>query len=140
MTSAKRDELDTRILDILRRDAKTPNVKIAKTLGVSEGLIRQRIKKLQDNGIIQRFTIETASAGLKAMVEISVGVNVHTTDIARTVSQMGGVRRVYEVAGSHDIVAVIELDDTTRLNELIENVRRLDDVSSTHTKLILKEL
>ena len=68
----KLDDLDWKILDILKSDARTSYVTIANQLKVSEGMIRQRVKKLVDGGIIKRFTTVTATHGLKAVIEVSV--------------------------------------------------------------------
>ena len=53
------DEIDVKILKILKEDSRTKYVKIAKTVGLTEGAVRRRIRNLINRGIIKRFTIET---------------------------------------------------------------------------------
>lgn len=55
---SKDNELDQRILEILRMDSRKSFVDIGKELGLSESAIRRRIKNLIDDGSISRFTIE----------------------------------------------------------------------------------
>ncbi len=76
------DNLDRRILDILRRDARTPYTEIAAQVGTSEGTVRNRVDRLTEEGIIERFTISTRTGNIKAMIEVSVKVNVNTTSIS----------------------------------------------------------
>ncbi len=134
------DNLDWEILDILKLDARTSYVTIAKHLKVSEGMIRQRVKKLVDGGIIKRFTAVTATHGLKAIIEVSVAVNVHTTKVGSNIKKIQGVEYVYEVSGNRDIVAIVDVDNSLKLNDVIEEIRSMKNVHSTDTKLVLKEI
>jgi len=134
------DNLDWKILNILRKDARTPYVTIANSLDVSEGMIRQRVKKLLVGGVIKRFTTVTATHGLKAIIEISVAKNVHTTKIAASIKEIAGIENVYEISGNRDIVAIVDVDNSLKLNDVIEKIRSMKNVENTETKLVLKEI
>ncbi len=134
------DHLDWKIIKILRKDSRTSNVAIARELGVSEGMIRQRISRLRNEGIITSFTITTSSRGLKALIEINIEVNVHTTKIAKRILALDGVEKVYESSGDTDIIAFVDVTNTIELNEAIEGIRAIDMVTSTRTKMVLGEL
>ena len=77
------DKLDKRIIDILRKDSRCPFVEIAEKLGVSEGTIRSRVRKMTDEGIIKGFTIRTSSKNVKALVEVRIDVNTDTEEKRR---------------------------------------------------------
>lgn len=133
------DHLDDKIIEILKKDSRRPFVEIANELEVSEGTIRSRVKKLFEEGVIQAFTIKTSSKNVKALVEVKIDVNVNTSDIADQIASFEGVSEVYEVTGEEDIVAIIDVTSSPQLNEIIERIRRYDNVESTRTRLILKE-
>ncbi len=133
------DHLDDKIIDILKKDSRKPFVEIANELNVSEGTIRSRVKKLFEDGVIQSFTIKTSSKNVKAIIEVKIDVNVNTSDIASRISRFDGVSEVYEVTGEEDIVAIIDVTSSPQLNDIIEQIRRFDNVQSTRTRLILKE-
>ncbi|MDD1771685.1 MAG: Lrp/AsnC family transcriptional regulator [Methanomassiliicoccales archaeon] len=133
------DHLDDKIIEILKKDSRRPFVEIANELEVSEGTIRSRVKKLFEEGIIQAFTIKTSSKNVKALVEVKIDVNVNTSEIADQIAGFEGVSEVYEVTGEEDIVAIIDVTSSPQLNEIIERIRRFDNVESTRTRLILKE-
>jgi len=133
------DHLDDKIIEILKKDSRRPFVEIANELEVSEGTIRSRVKKLFEEGIIQAFTIKTSSKNVKALVEVKIDVNVNTSEIADQIASFEGVSEVYEVTGEEDIVAIIDVTSSPQLNEIIERIRRYDNVESTRTRLILKE-
>lgn len=133
------DHLDDKIIDILKKDSRKPFVEIANELNVSEGTIRSRVKKLFEDGVIQSFTIKTSSKNVKAIIEIKINVNVNTSDVSAKISKFEGVSEVFEVTGEEDVVAIIDVTSSPQLNEIIERIRRFDNVQSTRTRLILKE-
>ncbi len=133
------DHLDDKIIEILKKDSRRPFVEIANELEVSEGTIRSRVKKLFEEDVIQAFTIKTSSKNVKALVEVKIDVNVNTSEIADQIASFEGVSEVYEVTGEEDIVAIIDVTSSPQLNEIIERIRRYDNVESTRTRLILKE-
>ncbi|PSP87458.1 AsnC family transcriptional regulator [Halobacteriales archaeon QS_4_66_20] len=133
------DELDREILDILRRDARTPYTEIADEVGTSEGTIRNRVESMVEAGVIERFTVATRTGNVKAMIEISVDVDVHTGGLTEGMADWDRVDFVWQVSGEEDIVLVVDTVDTGGLNELISRVREMDEVSATTTRLILEQ-
>lgn len=134
------DTMDERLLELLRENARESFVNLAKQLNTSEGTVRARVKKLQDDGVIRRFTVRTAGSNIKTIIEIEVETNVHTSDISSKIAKWKGVEQVYEISGEHDILVVAEAGNTTALNEIIERIREFPQVKSTRSRLILKEV
>ncbi len=133
------DDLDRRILSILRRDARTPYTEIADRIGTSEGTVRNRVDRMTDEGVIERFTVTTRTGNVKAMIEISVEMNVNTDAVGRRMVEWEEVDFVWQVSGEDDIVLVVDAVDTRAVNDLITQARELDEVKSTKTRLILDE-
>ncbi len=133
------DEMDDAILKILKKDSKRPYVSMAEKLGTSEGTIRTRVKRLVDEGIIKQFTIKVAGKGTKALIDVKVGTNVNTSQVASKIKEIGGVEETYEVSGEEDVVVVIDVMMPSELNDVVEKIRVLENVISTRTRLILKE-
>jgi DNA-binding Lrp family transcriptional regulator len=133
------DDLDREILAILRRDSRTPYTEIADRVGTSEGTVRNRVERLLEQGIIERFTVATRTGNVKAMVEIGVAVDVDTGEISDRMAEWTEVDFVWQVSGEEDIVVVVDTTDTGTLNDLITQARDLDEVVSTKTRLILEE-
>ena len=85
------------------------------------------------------FTIKTSSKNVKALVEIRIDVNTDTEEIANELSSYEGIIEVFEVTGDQDVLAIIDVESSQHLNEIIEKIRRNDNILSTRTRLILKE-
>ena len=133
------DDLDRRILDHLRRDARTPYTEIADHVGTSEGTVRNRVEQLTDDGVIERFTVTTRTGNVKAMIEVSVEMNVNTSAVSERLAEWSEVDFAWQVSGEEDIVLVVDAVDTRAVNELITRARELDEVKSTKTRLVLDE-
>ena len=117
------DNLDKRIIEIMKKDSRCPFVEIGMT----------------EEGIIRGFTIKTSSRNVKALVEIRIDVNTDTQEIAKELAGYDGVTEVFEVTGDQDIIAIVDVESSQHLNDIIERVRRYDNILSTRTRLILKE-
>lgn len=133
------DDLDRRILDILRRDSRTPYTEIAEQVGTSEGTVRNRVERLIEEDVIERFTVATHTGNIKAMIEVSVAVDVDTTAVSDRMAEWDEVDFVWQVSGEEDVVLVVDAADTRAVNELITQARELAEVKSTKTRLILDE-
>lgn len=133
------DELDREILDVLRRDARTPYTEIAERVGTSEGTVRNRVERMTEAGVIERFTVATRTGNIKAMIELGVDVAVDTTEVAERMAEWDEVDFVWQVSGEEDVVLVVDAADTRGVNDLITQARDMDEIVSTKTRLILDE-
>jgi DNA-binding Lrp family transcriptional regulator len=133
------DDLDREILAVLRRDARTPYTEIADRVGTSEGTVRNRVEGMIEAGVIERFTVATRTGNVKAMVEVSVTVDVDTTAVSERVAEWAEVDFVWQVSGEEDVVLVVDAADTAALNDLITRAREQPEIQSTKTRLILDE-
>ncbi|MFC7008058.1 Lrp/AsnC family transcriptional regulator [Halalkalicoccus salilacus] len=133
------DELDREILDVLRRDARTPYTEIAERVETSEGTVRNRVERMNETGVIERFTVATRTGNIKAMIEVGVDVAVDTTEVAARMAEWDEVDFVWQVSGEEDVVLVIDAADTRGVNDLITQARDMDEIVSTKTRLILDE-
>ncbi|MFW5911377.1 MAG: Lrp/AsnC family transcriptional regulator [Halolamina sp.] len=133
------DELDREILNILRRDARTPYTEIAEQVGTSEGTVRNRVEGMVEDGVIERFTVTTRTGNVKAMIEISVAMDVNTDEVGKRLADWEEVDFVWQVSGEDDIVLIVDCVDTRAVNELISRAREQEEVEQSTTRLILDE-
>jgi len=133
------DNLDREILNVLRRDARTPYTEIAERVGTSEGTVRNRVERMTTEGVIERFTVATRTGNVKAMIEVSVAVDVDTTAMSDEMAEWDEVDFVWQVSGEEDIVLIVDAVDTRGVNELITKAREHEEVIRTKTRLILDE-
>lgn len=133
------DDLDRRLLGLLRRNARESYTALAEELGTSEGTVRARVKRLVEEGTIRQFTIRTAGSQVKALVEVQVDSGASTQKAAEAIRSWEGVESVWEVTGELDILVVADCPNTDDLNQLIDRIRELDGTVHTRSRLILRE-
>ena len=133
------DETDSRILEVLKRDARMPYTEVAEEVGTSEGTVRNRVERMEDEGVIRRFTVSTSVGNVRAMIEVEVDVDVETSEVSERVVSWEGVDFVWEVSGDEDIIVVVDVADTSEVNDLITRIRQINETVSTRTRLILDE-
>lgn len=132
------DELDLRILALLKEDSRATYTKMAEVLKLSEGAVRQRVKKLVQSGRIRRFTVEMASDNPRAIVLVSTSSLVPSSRVAEKICKIPGVESVVEVSGQFDISAVVSGGDIRSVNESIDAIREVEGVQSTNTLFVLR--
>lgn len=133
------DEIDKKIIEILKNDGRATYGEIGKKVGLSEGAVRKRVNELLDSGIIRRFTIKVGhTEGAEAIVLISLNPSFHTSEISKTLKAIPRVEDVFEVTGQYDIVALISAMNIAEVNECIEKIRRVDGILTTNTMIILR--
>jgi hypothetical protein len=95
------DELDTAIVDQLRRNARTPNAVMATSLGVAPSTIHARLKALQERGVILGFhaDVSLAAMGRPLQALIAIRLAAHTRDqiddVRRTIPALPGVMAMF---------------------------------------------
>lgn len=133
------DEIDERIIRLLKANSRMTYVDIGNEVGLSEGAVRNRVQSLVNSGVIRRFTVDvTSSVGVRALVMISVTPSVPTLTISEQVEKLPGVERIYEVTGEYDIVSVILSPAIEGINHSIEEIRKIEGVVKTNTVIVLR--
>lgn len=133
------DDLDEALLRLLKRNARSSFVELAKDLSTSEGTVRARLKKLVDAGIIKQFTIRAAGKAVKALVSVNVAPTVGTHEVSDAISKLEGVSDVWEVSGDEDVLVRVDVSTTEELDDVVERIRRVSHVGATRSRLILRE-
>ncbi len=135
------DDIDERIMDLLEEDARMTYVEIGKMVGLSEGAVRNRIQSLTSTGVIKRFTIEkSTSHGVSAVTMLAVDPSTPTYKVSKSVSELEGVERVYEVTGEYDILLVSSSVNIDGINQCIEAIRKIEGVEKTNTIIVLRTI
>lgn len=134
------DELDEKILELLKDNGRASYMDIGKKVGLSEGAVRKRIKALVDSGVIRKFTVQLGfTKGAKAVTLVSVIPKLPTSVVSENLKKIPGVEVVYEVTGQYDIATIISTLNVPEVNRCVEDIRGVKGVSNTNTMIILRE-
>ena len=141
MSAAQLDELDRQLIEALARDARVSNRKIALDLGVTEGTVRGRIKRLQQEGLIS-FTAIT-SFGLADSARMAfIGVEVNVSDVrsvAEKIAELPAVNAVMITMGRFNILAICLFNSLDNLLEVASNqILSMPGVHHVETSIAVK--
>ena len=135
------DDIDAKIIGILEKDSRTPFTKIASMLGVSDSTIHQRLKKLKDEGILLRYTVEINEEILGKKVHGLALIDVNLGHLEKVISKLimnNSISKIYETHGMNDLIALLNAENLDELRELIMGIRQIENISSTELTTILK--
>ncbi len=131
MNGYRLDALDQKIVDKLARDARISNRAIAAELGVTEGTIRTRIKRLQKEGLIQ-FTVVTdfRMAGSPNLCMLGIDADPsRVTELAARLRDMPEINCVVLMLGRFNLLAMGLFTSLEQMNDLIaRQIRNLPGV------------
>lgn len=135
------DEIDHKIIHVLREDCLTPFVTIAKKIGVNEGTIRNRIKKLRNQGVIKRFTVSTDPTilGLGALAFVVLSVNPgHISHVANELAKLSSVMEVHEVHTYGDLLIKIRTSNLVETANILSNqIKTIEGVLNSQVISVL---
>lgn len=134
------DEIDIKLLSLLRQNARKSVAELAVALGVSRGTVTNRIAKLERNSIIHGYTVkvspETRIPDISAWTSIQIEGN-QARAIARTLLGFPEIQAVHETNGQWGLLVEIRTQDTAQLSRCLAKVRELKGVKLTETSIHL---
>ncbi|MFB6174777.1 MAG: Lrp/AsnC family transcriptional regulator [Candidatus Nanohalobium sp.] len=130
------DEKNEKILKYLRKDGRASYTEIAEEIGVSEGTVRNRVEKMKQDGVIEKFSVETGTAGPKAVVMVKLETG---KDIDQVLKKFPGQIQIKEVTGGYDLILEVERPSNQEINDVLDEIRSIDGVDSTETYMVLNE-
>jgi len=135
------DETDRAIISYLQYDGRMPYTKIAAELGLTEGGIRRRVKKMIDQGSLQIVGIvRPHDIGLEEASYIGVTVEGRPIDdVAAEISEFHEVTYLFQAAGEFDLFIEVYCEDREHfVNFLNKKLQQIPGVRGTQSFLILK--
>ncbi len=135
------DDIDKKILNILKEDARTPFSKIAKMLNLSEATIHMRIKRLINYGIIKGFyvDIDPEKLGLSVVAFVLIKADPKRyREVAEKLSEMKEVYEVHEVTGEYTVLIKVRVSNREDLAKVLDMIGNIDGVNGTYTMFVLR--
>jgi len=140
----KIDEKDKQILEILKKDSRTPYTEIAEELDVSEATVRKRIDSLKKDDVIDRFTVDIDPKNIGYDTVTLLGLDVEPEYFLKAIEQMSDIEEVKWVAkstGDHMIMAEIWAEDGDHLSEIMtKKIGKIQGVRDLCPSIILEKI
>jgi Lrp/AsnC family leucine-responsive transcriptional regulator len=143
-TKIKLDKTDRKILEILQSNAKITNAHLATLIGLSPAPTLERVKKLENSGIIKSYhaKLDTDSVGLGVSTFVMVSLKGHNKDnidkFIASINKIDEIIECHHITGSGDfILKIIAADIASYQRLMLEKVSNIDVVDSMQSMVIL---
>lgn len=138
------DVIDRKIIALLQADGRMTNAALAEQVGLTAPSVFERVRKLEQRGVIKRYTIEVDAAaldkGLTAFVRITLAYDERYEAGLRALRADPDILECYSVAGEDCLIIKTRVEDTTALEALIRRVRSHITILRSVTMIALSAL
>jgi len=137
------DDLDQRLIALLRTDARSTIASLAEALGVARGTVQNRMARLEADGTIVGYTVrlrpDVEEQRIRALMTIAVEGNRNEAVLA-TLRGDPAVSTLHTTNGRWDIVAELRTDSLATFDQVLRRIGQIDGVARTETSLLLSTL
>lgn len=143
MAKTNLDAIDRKILKFLIKNARTPFLEIARECGISGAAIHQRIRKLDESGVIlgSRLLVDPRTLGFDVCAYIGIRLE-SPKEVEQTLEALKKIPEIVEchfITGSYSLFVKLYCLDNDHLMKVIESLQNIPGISSTQTYISLKE-
>lgn len=134
------DNIDRAIISILLDDARASQRKLSREIGVAQGTITNRIKRLEDAGIISGYSVVIDPEKVGWSMTIMAGLRIakgRMIDVQQKIAADPRVFSVYDVTGDWDSIVLARVKNRADLDDLTKTVFTLEGVTRSFTHVVL---
>jgi DNA-binding Lrp family transcriptional regulator len=140
LTKLNLTEKDEALLQALRVNAREPVASLARKLGLSRTTVQDRLRRLEEQGVIEAYTLKLAKAalpqGFSAWVSIAVEPRKHI-DVSKMLSKFPQIEVLHAVSGKVDLVALVRTSSAENMDEILDKITILNGITHVETAVIL---
>jgi Lrp/AsnC family leucine-responsive transcriptional regulator len=139
------DAVDQRLVQLLQVEGRATQLELAREVGLSQPAVAERIRKLEERGVIQGYAARVDATQLGKDITAFIGVSIehprYFEQFAQAVLQMEDVLECHRVAGEDSYLLKVKTANTRTLDELlVGTLRTLPGVTRTHTTIVLRSI
>lgn len=133
------DVIDLKIIEELKEDSRISFNEISQKIGKTEATVRRRVKKLVDEGVIEKFTIEY-NVNSKPKTRATVKIEPDFKEIKKIISELRKIEEIsniWRLSGDCGLFMMIEIDSIEKFNPLIEDkISQIEGIKIAETCFI----
>ena len=137
------DDLDRRLIALLREDGRAPVSKLATRLKVSRATVQSRMDRLVQSGAVLGFTIrareDSGPQGVRAVMMIEVS-GQSTTQVIRSLRGITTLHQLHSTNGNWDLVAQLSAESLADFDRVLREVRGIPGITNTETSILLSSV
>lgn len=139
------DSIDLKIINILKKNARTPSSEIGRQIHLSTPAVSERLRKLEAAGVVSQYTIrldrKKCNLYLLAFTQVTLDHTQNLAGFRKAVVAFANVLECYHIAGDYDYLLKIAVTDTDALEHFLSHeLRGIPGVVKTSTTIVLSTL
>ncbi len=137
------NDIDRQILNIIQQDARITNAEIARQVGLAASAVLERVKKLEERGIIRGYSADLDGSQIGFGLTAFVAVRTHEccSETDKFLAAIPEVLEVHDVAGEDSYLLKVRVRDTEDLSRLLrQELKNVPNVASTKTTVVLQTI
>ena len=137
------DDINRKIIRILKNNSKKPNIEISRELGISESTVRKRVSNLFNSGVIDKFTIELNKAFMKQNITSFIKIvprKGSLNGLIETISNQPYCSEIFLLDGNMGLLIIVANENLKELDVLLETYRAHPDISEVDAGIILRNI
>ncbi|HEY9219788.1 MAG TPA: Lrp/AsnC family transcriptional regulator [Phenylobacterium sp.] len=134
------DEIDRKLIGLLRTDSRESVSALAARLKVSRGTIQNRIDRMLARGDIQGFTIRTRPDAEDQRIRAIMCINIEGERSAAVVRALRGFKQVeaiHSTNGRWDLIAELVTESLAEFSRTLDDIRLIEGIAQTETNILL---
>lgn len=136
------DATDSVILTMLQENARTSNAEIARALGIAPSAVLERIRKLEQRGVIQgyhaRINPEAIGQGLTVFIRVRTGFGTSHQQAMSALNELPEILEIHETAGDDCLMLKLRVADMKAYNELLNaKIRPIEGIVDHRSTVVI---
>ncbi len=134
------DQTDLTLVDAVQRDAAQRLEDLARLVHLAPSSVHERLRRLERDGVIQRWTVQldATAVGLGVLAYVGVRSSKPCSELIRLLEPISAIEECHSVAGELSLMLKVRVATTQALLELVERLRQIPGVEGTQTTIVLK--
>jgi len=137
------DKFDREILNLLTQNARQSVTAIGDVIGLSRTAVNERIRKLEDLGVIQRYTIEVGDQAQQQKVCAYFEMTFRPFDLKAvkdSIQTISEIRQAHALSGATDVLVYVEARSMERLMQVRQQLAELEHLEKIVTSTALEQM
>ena len=134
------DTLDERLLGLLKVNGRESVASLARNLDVSRTTIQDRIRRLENNGVIAGYSVRLGSDQTASRIEAFVEVSLEPQRLPAILYELksiAAIETVHTVSGKFDLVIMLYETTPARIDKVLDKIGEIKGITKTSSAIIL---
>lgn len=133
-------DIQARLLNLLKQNARRSTSSLAQELGISRTTVQDRLRKLEEQGIVSGYTVRLNKNYDRNLIRAHVMIRVlpkRQIEVVNQLRKMPHVSALHAISGIYDLLAILTAENTEIMDRHLDTIGELEGIERTETSILL---